>query len=181
MEYHRNSQMELESVYFWTDTVNGWRPIFRENRFKNIVISSLKNLVVRDKIAVYGFVIMPNHLHLIWEMKELNGKEMPQASFNKFTSHSIIKELSTKYPNVLSSFAVDEGDRNFRLWKRDPLAVLMDHREKVEQKINYIHLNPLQSHWNLAQNPADYFWSSARFYESGKDDFGLLTHYMDRF
>ena len=158
--------------FFWTDTVNGWRPIFRENR--HIVISSLRNLVVRNKIAVYGLVIMPNHLHLIGEMKELNGKEMPQASFNKFTNHSFFKDMAIRYPKTLSSFGVEDGDWKYRLWQRDPLAVLMDSRQKVEQKLTYIHLNRLQSHWDLAQNPTDYFWSSARFYESGKDDFGFF-------
>jgi putative transposase len=47
----------------------------------------------------------------------------------------------------------------------------------MEQKIKYSHNNPLQSHWNLVNEPKDYFWSSASFYETGKDDFGFLTHY----
>ena len=51
----------------------------------------------------------------------------------------------------------------------------------VEQKLNYIHLNPLQEQWNLVSKPEDYRWSSARFYETGIDDFGFITHYRDRF
>lgn len=177
----RNSQMELGSVYFWTDTVKDWRHVFRDKNYIRIVLSSLKNLVERGKVRVYGFVIMPNHLHLIWEMLNLNGKEFPSASFNKFTSHVIIKGISCSDPNALKAFRVGEGDRNFRLWQRDPLAILLDTREKLEQKLNYMHLNPLQSHWNLAKDPVDYQWSSARFYEEGVDEFGFFTHYMDRF
>jgi putative transposase len=56
----------------------------------------------------------------------------------------------------------------------------MDSREKLEQKLNYIHNNPLNARWNLAKRPEDYYWSSARFYEMGRDDFGFLTHYEDR-
>ena len=33
------------------------------------------------------------------------------------------------------------------------------------QKLNYIHFNPSQPHWNLAALPEDYKWSSAAFYE----------------
>ncbi|MBX9853783.1 MAG: hypothetical protein K2X86_18720 [Cytophagaceae bacterium] len=57
----------------------------------------------------------------------------------------------------------------------------MNSREKVEQKLDYIHLNPLGERWNLARHPEDYYWSSARFYETEHDDFGFLTHYMHRF
>jgi putative transposase len=49
------------------------------------------------------------------------------------------------------------------------------------QKLNYIHLNPLQERWNLAERPEEYHWSSAKFYDNGVDDFGFITHFMDRF
>ena len=78
-------------------------------------------------------------------------------------------------------FKVDEKERKFRVWQRDPLAILMDGKLKLEQKIDYIHFNPLQEMWNLADSPENYRWSSAKFYETGEDEFGVLTHYMDRF
>jgi len=57
----------------------------------------------------------------------------------------------------------------------------MDDKLKIEQKLEYIHLNPLQEHWNFADKPENYVWSSARFYETGGDHFGIITHYRDRF
>ena len=57
----------------------------------------------------------------------------------------------------------------------------MDSKEKLEQKLDYTHLNPLQEKWNLVTKPEDYFWSSAKFYEKGVDEFGILTDYRDRF
>ncbi len=173
--------MELGEVYFWTDTVKDWKPIFKYEKHKRIILSSLNELVSRGVISVYAFVIMPNHLHLVWEMNELNGKEMPHASFNKFTSHQISKELKLAHPELYSSFLVDESDRNVRIWQRDPLAILMDNKLKVEQKIEYIHLNPLQNHWNLCARPEDYKWSCAEFYATGMDKFGFLTDYRERF
>ena len=124
---------------------------------------------------------MPNHLHVIWEMKEKNGREMPYASFNKATAHLITKDLKENHPAVLPYFKVTEREREYRIWQRDLLAVLMDSKDKFIQKFNYIHLNPLQEHWNLAKRPEEYEWSSANFYETGKDDFGFLTHFIERF
>ena len=31
------------------------------------------------------------------------------------------------------------------------------------------------------ESPDLYFWSSAKFYETGEDEFGILTHYLERF
>jgi len=126
---------------------------------------------------------MPNHLHVVWELLESNGKEKPHASFNKATSHEIVKDLKSKHPQVLTYFksVKDERERSHRIWQRDPLAVLMDSQEKVEQKIDYIHDNPLQEKWNLVKWPEDYPWSSASFYKNGDDSFDLLTHYKERF
>jgi hypothetical protein len=57
----------------------------------------------------------------------------------------------------------------------------MDSKKKFEQKLDYIHNNPLQEKWNLAKSPEEYKWSSASFYHTGIDPFGILTHYMERF
>jgi putative transposase len=92
--------MEFDQVYFWTDTVKDWKPIFKYEEYKKVIVSSLAELVNRGSIAVYAFVIMPNHIHLIWEMKEMNGKESPVASFNKFTSHLISRDLKTNHPEL---------------------------------------------------------------------------------
>ncbi|MCE7039743.1 transposase [Dyadobacter sp. CY312] len=178
---YRNSRMEFDKVYFWTDTIKDWKHLLKQDKYKDLIISSWQELIRRENIVIYAFVIMPNHLHVVWEMKEPNGKEMGHASFNKFTSHLIVKDLKINHPNVLPHFKVDEKERQYRIWQRDPLAILMDTKLKVEQKINYIHNNPLHERWNLASRPEEYPWSSAEFYESGKDEFGILTHYGERF
>ena len=77
----RNSKMYLNEVYFWTSTIYQWKHLLKQDKYKEILIDSLANLTERKKIKVYGFVIMPNHVHLLWEMIEKNGKEVPHASF----------------------------------------------------------------------------------------------------
>ena len=177
----RNSRMEYDKVYFWTDTIKDWNPILSQDKYKEIIISSWRELVKRGMVIVYGFVIMPNHLHVIWELKEPNGKEMPHASFNKFTSHKILSILKSCDALLMMKFKVNEQERSYRIWQRDPLAILMDSRNKLEQKLNYLHCNPMQERWNLAESPENYHWSSALYYGCGIDRFGFLTHYADRF
>lgn len=177
----RNSIMLLNEVYFWTSTIKDWKTLLAPREYKNIILETLKELVSREKIIVYAFVIMPNHIHLVWEMKALNGKEMPHASFNKFTAHQFQRLLRQNNPELLNQYEVEETERKYRFWQRDALAILMDSKEKVIQKIDYIHNNPLQEKWNLAETPESYQWSSAKFYEKGIDEFNFLTHISTAF
>ena len=94
---------------------------------------------------------------------------------------NFMKDIKSNHPSLIPYYQEQTKERNFRIWQRDPLAVLMDSRDKFEQKLDYIHLNPLQEKWSMVELPEDYKWSSARFYLTGQDEFGILTHYMDRF
>lgn len=104
----RNSKMVLNEAYFWTSTIHQWKHLLKLDKYKDIIVDSLMNLTSRDKIKVHGFFIMPNHIHLIWEMLQPNGKEIPYASFQKHTAHAILNDLRIKHPEVLAKLKVEE-------------------------------------------------------------------------
>lgn len=173
--------MSLEEVYFWTDTIKDWKHLLKQDKYKQLLLDSLKRLVKKELITIYCFVIMPNHIHLIWRLNKLNGKEKPHASFNKETAHLIVKDLKQNHPAVLTYFVENTNERNFRIWQRDPMAIHMDSRNKVKQKIGYIHNNPLAERWSLAEYPEEYYWSSAAFYLKNDKRFEFLTDYREYF
>lgn len=172
--------MVYQEVYFWTATISKWQHLLKEDQFKITIVECLSYLSVQNKIKVYGFVIMPNHVHIIWEMVEPNGKEKPYESFLKFTSHQFQKILHRTNPNELCNYLVDESTRKHRYWKRDSLAVKMLSRDMLQQKLEYLHNNPLQSHWNLSLEPEQYHFSSAYDYANNFTRFNFLHHYFDR-
>jgi REP element-mobilizing transposase RayT len=73
--YKRKSYIEPGEVFFWTATINQWQKLLLQDEYMEVIISSLEYLSNAGKIDVYAFVIMPNHIHLIWKTNELNGKE----------------------------------------------------------------------------------------------------------
>ena len=178
---HRNSYTELDKIYFWTTTVNSWNQLLKSDENKMIIINSLQWLRNNQFIEIYGYVIMPNHIHLIWKQLKLNGKEFPKSSFEKYTARLLVKNMQVSNDTQIHKYAVREYDRKNNIWKRDPLAVSVFSKEMAAQKINYMHNNPLQAHWTLCTIPEDYRFSSARFYTHGLDEFNILTHYMDVF
>jgi putative transposase len=175
---HRNSYTELNEIYFWTITIKGWIHLLKPDIHKMIIINSLQWLCNKELVRIYGYVIMPNHIHLLWEQIEMNGKEFPKNSFEKFTSHQFHKILQSDKPEMLASFRVNASDRKFNFWLRDPLAIRIFSREMASQKLDYMHNNPLQDHWTLSKSPESYRFSSASFYENQIDEFNILTHIM---
>lgn len=172
--------MELNQIYFYTATIKDWVTLLFTRQRKEIIIKSLRHLVGQKKIALYGFVIMPNHIHLLWEMLEMNGKELPHASFMKFTAHEIQKELRLTENKVLELFRVNLSTRKYQFWKRDSLLKHAYSPWYIYQKLDYIHNNPVQGKWMLAPSPVEYEYSSAKFYDTGIDDFNMLTHIDER-
>ena len=158
--------MELDNIYFYTVAIVDWIPLLETDKFKSIVLNSLIYLVKKEKLVVYGFVIMPNHIHVIWEAKAKNGKEMPHASFMKYTGHEFLKELVKADDPLLSRFKVDDLSREYQFWQKKALPILMFDRKILEQKLDYTHYNPMQPKWNLVTDPNDYYFSSCSFYVS---------------
>ena len=171
--------MEYDQLYFYTSTIHGWKPLIQQCNFEPIIVDSLSFLAKKDCIKVYGFVIMPNHIHLIWQLLKQNGKESPAASFMKFTAHQFEKYLQEKDPALLKEYAVEWNSRQYNFWLPDPDWFLLNNEVTVLQKLNYMHSNPMLKHWNLVDDPIKYKYSSAKFYETGINDFEFLTDFRD--
>ena len=174
--------MILGKPYFYTATIRDWHTVIKDNAFEEIIIQSLRFLTDKKLIQVYGMVIMPNHVHLIWEMMALNKKETPISSFMKFTSHKFLEKLRQKDKNELQSYEVEWISRKHNFWQKDSLAIELFTEKVFLQKLNYLHNNPLQEKWKLASVPEAYFYSSAKFYFTGgkENDFRFIKHYQDR-
>ena len=163
--------------YFFTATILNWCPILESNTYKDIIVSSLAYLTAHNRITVYGFVIMPNHIHIIWSMNNEDTKPAVQRDFLKYTSQQIKRHLEKDNPTLLNEhFFVEAVDRKYQLWERRPLSVEIYTMDVFTQKLNYMHRNPLQDKWQLAANPEDYKYSSAAFYILNNECWPFLTN-----
>lgn len=124
---------------------------------------------------------MPNHIHLIWQVSEDHKLGDVQRDFLKFTSQQIQKDLRTNNSELHREFEVNLKDRKYQIWQRKPLSIDLYSREVIEQKLGYIHHNPVQGKWDLADDFVQYPYSSASFYEEDDSRFPFLSHYMEYF
>jgi putative transposase len=171
--------METRQIYFYTATIYQWKPLLKTYNFEPIILNSMEYLHDKGCIKVYGFVIMPNHIHLIWEILQYNGKESPVASLMKHTSHEFQSQLRQRHPEALNDYIVDWTSRQYNFWQPKPDWFLLYKEETIRQKLDYVHFNPMRGKWSLVGDPSDYLYSSARFYEKGVRDFSFLYDYRD--
>ena len=80
-------------LYFVTATITDWQPLFLEEIYASIVLSSLDWLRQHQRWLMYAFVIMPTHLHTI--VKPCEGYTISQViqHFGSYTAHEILKQL----------------------------------------------------------------------------------------
>ena len=111
---------------------------------------------------------MPNHIHLVVQCKENDPLCNLIRDLKKHTSDRIIRYFKANNDDsmleVLTSSVTRPGKQNHKVWDDDYLAKDIFTPEFLRQKMTYIHYNPCQTHWNLADKPEEYIWSSARFY-----------------
>jgi len=93
-------------------------------------------------------------MHLIWTIKDSNGKESPQGSLLKFTAHRFKKMLFHSQPGILTIYEASAANKTHEFWQRDSLALPIYSRPFLLEKIVYIHNNPIAKHWRLADDPA---------------------------
>jgi putative transposase len=141
---------------------------------KEIITNSLKTLSEKKLITVYAFVIMPNHIHLIWQLNAKNGKESTKGSFMKFTAHEFKSLL--KLTDELEKYKVSANNKAYEFWQRDSLGIEIWNRGVAKQKLDYIHRNPVSTKWMLAKDDISYYYSSAKYYELGTNNFGFLNN-----
>jgi len=161
---------------FYTATIYEWLHLLKEDKYKNIITGSLQFLVNEKRIVLNAFVIMSNHIHLIWQALMGYDPKQIQLSFMKYTAQQIKLELMKDDPALFEKCKVNKADRTYQIWEREPLGIELFTPGAFNQKLDYIHQNPVKA--GLCKYAEDYFYSSAKFYEKGVDDFNMLTHYM---
>ena len=78
-------------------------------------------------------------------------------------------------PEFLTRFEVRKRDRRYQFWKRNSLSIELYSEKVFQQKLDYIHDNPVKA--EMCVFPEDYYYSSARFYLQNKKEFEFLSHH----
>jgi putative transposase len=121
-------------------------------------------------MELYGYCIMTIHIHLIF--RSANGDPSGLIrDFKGFTSRKMLKEIEEnpqKSRKQLMLWMFERsGKKNSKVklrqfWQQNNKSIEIWSLKVFEQKLNYIHNNPVETGFVI--NPIDWKYSSARNY-----------------
>ena len=166
-------------MFFFSATILNWQTLLQDNRMKDIIIESMYWLSSHHYCKIHGFVIMPNHIHILWS--PVRDKDISEAEkkLTSYTAHQFKKFLLLQVTDELNNYRSSQNDRLYHFWERRPRSIKIESRKIAEQKLEYIHANPMKGKWELCSFPAEYTYSSASFYAGQPTPFSFLEHYLD--
>ena len=161
-----------ENLYFITTTAVHHKHLFRRDVNKRIIIDSLNYMRVNKWLNLYAFVVMPNHIHIMVRFLTNTTLSDGIREFKKHTAKQIIRQYQAednrRALDFLFQAATQVSKQKYKIWETGYDARDVYSPKFLRQKITYIHNNPCQPHWHLAEEPELYPWSSARYYLLGK-------------
>ncbi len=174
---HGYKIVNQNAMHYITFTVVGWIDVFIKDEYRKIIIDSFIYCQKHKGLVLNAYVIMSNHIHLICYIKEPYSVSGFVRDFKKYTTKNIIESIQSNNTEsrkewMLSLFANysrnKKSNKTYQFWQKDFHPIELQSPKWINQKLAYIHLNPVRS--GFVENPEDYLYSSARTYV-GEENF----------
>ncbi|MGA2252246.1 REP-associated tyrosine transposase [Terracidiphilus sp.] len=137
---------ETGNFHFLTFSCFHRLPYLGTAEAREIFEASLESIRGRYRFVVVGYVVMPEHVHLL--------VSEPQKGL-----------LARSVQALKLSVSVQRVERPF--WQARYYDFNVHSEEKRAEKLRYIHRNPVER--GLVAKPEDWLWSSARHYVTGEN------------
>lgn len=169
---------DKEGAYFVSFAVVYWIDVFTRLSYYDIIVESLDYCRKHKGMEIYGYCIMPSHIHLIFR-SNFGDPSGLMRDFKGFTSRKMLKTIAENAQESRKEWLLWMFERagktnsnitNKQFWQQNNQPIEIWTFKVFEQKLNYIHDNPVKS--GFVTDPIDYKYSSARNY--GNDDNTVL-------
>ena len=148
-----------DETYFVTFTVNQWLDVFTSETYFDLLISNLKFYIKEYNIELFGYVIMTNHMHLIARCANMIRFI---RSYKGFTCKKIIEVVKNDSRKYILPLLMKQKCYSFQVWQPQNWPELVESEKFFQQKLNYIHQNPVIK--GYVEREEDWKYSSARNY-----------------
>jgi REP element-mobilizing transposase RayT len=160
-----------QALHFITFAVVQWVDVFTRKEYSDIVVESLIYCKRNKGLKIHAWCIMSNHLHLILSVDENKNLSDILRDFKKFTSSNIVKAIENNHQESRRNWmlwifkkAGEENKRNkdHQFWQQDNHPIEFSTNEMIDQRLNYLHENPVKS--GAVRSAEEYIYSSALDY-----------------
>ena len=175
---------DSQATYFVTATVVDGFDVFTRNSYKEVLLGSIRHCQRHQGLQVHAWVLMPNHLHMIYSVDEGKEPALVLKNIKSFTALKIIDAIINNPHESRTEWMLDLFEKNgkanksnfrFQFWQHENHPVLLDSNFMLEQRMNYLHENPVRS--GLVWEAWQFKYSSAIDYYKGEKGMLKLSMY----
>jgi len=158
-------------IYYITTIIYNRLPIFTRPTFVIPLLDSLNFYRYKQEFKLVGYVVMPDHIHLIiWPFGNSTVSDI-MRDYKEFTAKRIIRQAEVEgiadWVEAFRQAGETTGRSNNKVWQDSYWDENVYTERFLRQKLNYLHRNPLRA--GLVERPADHPYSSYRNYEFGEE------------
>lgn len=159
-----------EHLYFVTFTVIDWVDTFIRDEYRNIFYESVTYCQKNKGLQVFAYCIMTSHIHLVIGVVDNKISDVVR-DLKSFTSRSIRKaidngDFESRKKWMMNRFKFrgkfNSNNIDYQFWMQNNHPIILDTNEKLDQRINYIHQNPVKA--GFVEKAEDWLHSSAADY-----------------
>ncbi|MGO8717689.1 MAG: REP-associated tyrosine transposase [Acidobacteriaceae bacterium] len=157
--FHQSGQ-----THFLTFSCYQRRPFLNAIESRLIFESALERVRLSFGLHVYGYVVMPEHVHLL--ISEPDGADgapfKPSFGLSGGESPRTLADAIKSLKQGVSRRLIDEAEH---FWQKRYYDFNVRDTSQFMEKLRYIHRNPVKR--GLCERPEDWEWSSFRYYATG--------------
>ena len=150
------------ACYYVTTDVLNRKPDFSDKRHCEILIQNINFYRKKFDFKFIGYVIMPTHFHGLF------------LTSNKGTISEIMRDLKGYTAKKINEL---HKRINVSFWQDGFYDHVIRNQKDLEEKLNYIHYNPVRA--KIVENPEDYLYSSYRNYFLNDDSAVVIDKYYE--
>lgn len=155
------------ATYFVTFTVVGWVDVFTRKELADELVRNIRYCQVHKGMDLFAYVIMSNHVHFVLRRRDGLLADLLR-DFKNFSAKQLLHLIAT-LPNesrsewMMRHFGragkTSAQNKNYAFWIKDSHPTELYTQPVFDQKVNYIHMNPVVS--GIVSEPEHYLLSSA--------------------
>jgi putative transposase len=152
-------------LHFITSSCYHQRPLLGTIARRNLFLEILEQVRLRYSFVVVGYVVMPEHIHLLISEPDLGTPSTVMQVLKQRFARRVLsgwRKRERQGQSCLWQEALDAG----HIWQRRFYDFIVRTELKKREKLRYMHRNPVRR--GLVLEPEQWAWSSFRCYALGE-------------
>jgi putative transposase len=153
-------------LHFVTFSCYRRRPLLGTVRARDRFVKILDEVRKRHDFRLIGYVVMPEHVHLILSEPAKNNPSRALQVLKQKVARTLLRKRRKTLAGQLSLRFEDAAGEERHFWQRRFYDFNIWSEKKLREKLEYIHANPVQR--KLVVHPREWPWSSWGYYAKGE-------------